>query len=340
VVTPDAYPGGMADTATLTADELGPELDKHRVMLTAHCYRMLGSGFEADDAVQETMVRAWRSYDRFEGRSQVSTWLHRIATNVCLTMLEGRQRRARPMELGPSSAIGEATLGPAHPEAFWLQPVPAGAVVPTDGDPAERATARETVRLAFVAALQHLPPRQRAVLILREVLRWPASEVADLLDTSVASVNSALQRARATLADQDLSATDPTPEVGEADGALADRFLDAFERYDMDALVGLLHDDATLSMPPYALWLQGPENVIGWMAGPGHGCAGSRCVPVEANGSFAFGQYRPTPEGGWEPWAVQVIEMRDGGVSAINSFLDTDVLFPLFGLPEDPDQLD
>ncbi len=328
----------MADTATLTSEELGPELDRYRVQLTAHCYRMLGSGFEADDAVQETMVRAWRSYENFEGRSQVSTWLHRIATNVCLTMLESRQRRARPIELGPSSPIGEAVLGDARPEAFWLQPVPDGRVVPTDGDPAERAAARDTVRLAFVAALQHLPPRQRAVLILCEVLRWPATEVADLLETTVASVNSALQRARATMADRGLSTEDPTPVIAEDHEALAAKFLDAFERYDMDALTALLHEDATLSMPPYALWLQGPENVRGWMEGPGHGCAGSRCIPVAANGTFAFGQYRPAPGGRWEPWAVQVIEMADGWVTAVNSFLDTDVLFPLFGLPDDPDQ--
>jgi len=330
----------MADTATLTADELGPVLDRYRVQLTAHCYRMLGSGFEADDAVQETMVRAWRSYDRFEGRSQVSTWLHRIATNVCLTMLESRQRRARPIELGPASPIGEAVLGDARPEAFWLQPVPDGRVLPTDGDPGERAAARESVRLAFVAALQHLPPRQRAVLILREVLRWPATEVADLLDTSVASVNSALQRARATMTERGLSVDDPTPVVDEDDAELAAKFLDAFERYDMDALTALLHEDATLSMPPYALWLQGPENVRGWMEGPGHDCAGSRCIPVAANGTFAFGQYRPAPGGTWEPWAVQVIEMADGWVTAVNSFLDTDVLFPLFDLPEDPDQFE
>jgi RNA polymerase sigma-70 factor (ECF subfamily) len=324
----------MADTATLSAEELGPELDKHRVMLTAHCYRMLGSGFEADDAVQETMVRAWRSYDRFEGRSQVSTWLHRIATNVCLTMLEGRQRRARPIELGPSSPIGEATLGDARPEAFWLQPVPDGRVVPSDGDPGERAAARDSVRLAFVAALQHLPPRQRAVLILREVLRWPAAEVADLLDSSVASVNSALQRARATMTEQGLSADDPAPTVTAGDEALAAKFLDAFERYDMDALVDLLHDDATLSMPPYALWLQGPVNVRGWLEGPGHECRGSRCIRVEANGPLAFAQYRIDPDGGFSPWALQVIEIADGGVVAINSFLDTDVLFPLWDLPE------
>ncbi len=325
-------------TATLEADELGPELDRHRVALTAHCYRMLGSGFEADDAVQETLVRAWKSYDRFEGRSQMSTWLHRIATNVCLTMLEGRQRRARPVELGPSSPLGEAALGAPQPEAFWLQPVPDGRVVPSDGDPAERVAAKESVRLAFVAALQNLPPRQRAVLILREVLRWPASEVADLLDTSVPSVNSALQRARATLAERGLTESDPSPAVDEADRELAAKFLDAFERYDMDAMVDLLSEDATLSMPPYPLWLQGPENVIGWMTGPGHGCAGSRCVPVEANGTLAFGQYRPDPSGeGWEPWAIQVPELRDGKVVAINSFLDTDVLFPLFGLPADPD---
>lgn len=322
-------------SATIEADELGPELDRHRVALTAHCYRMLGSGFEADDAVQETMVRAWRSFDRFEGRSQLSTWLHRIATNVCLTMLEGRQRRARPVELGPSSPLGEAVLGPQQPEAFWLQPVPDGRVVP-DGDPAEQVAARELVRLAFVAALQHLPPRQRAALILCDVLRWPAAEVAEVLDTSVASVNSALQRARATLGERGVSADDPAPSVPEADRELAARFLDAFERYDMDALVTLLADDATLSMPPYPLWLQGPEDVIGWMVGPGHGCRNSVCIPVEANGTLAFGQYKPGDgPTGYVPWAIQVPELRDGRIVAINSFLDVEVLFPLFDLPLD-----
>ena len=323
-------------SATTEADELGPELDRHRVALTAHCYRMLGSGFEADDAVQETMVRAWRSFDRFEGRSQVSTWLHRIATNVCLTMLEGRQRRARPVELGPSSPLGQAALGPPQPEAFWLQPVPDGRVIP-EGDPADQVAARELVRLAFVAALQHLPPRQRAALILCDVLRWPATEVAEALDSSVASVNSALQRARATLAERGLSANDPSPAVDEADRELAGKFLDAFERYDMEALVGLLAEDATLSMPPYPLWLQGHEDVVGWMTGPGAGCANSICVPVEANGTLAFGQYKPGDSpSGYVPWAIQVPELRDGKIVAINSFLDTDVLFPLFGLPPEP----
>jgi RNA polymerase sigma-70 factor, ECF subfamily len=323
-------------TVTLEADELGPELDRHRVALTAHCYRMLGSGFEAEDAVQETLVRAWKSYDRFEGRSQVSTWLHRIATNVCLTMLEGRQRRARPVELGPSSPLGEAALGAAAPEAFWLQPVPDGRVIP-EGDPADQVASRELVRLAFVAALQHLPARQRAALILCDVLRWPAADVAELLESSVPSVNSALQRARATLAERGLSASDPSPAVDDADRELASRFLDAFERYDMDALVNLLSEDATISMPPYPLWLQGREDVIGWMVGPGAGCANSICVPVEANGTLAFGQYKPGPEPGtYVPWAVQVPEMRDGKIVAINSFLDVEVLFPLFGLPDEP----
>jgi RNA polymerase sigma-70 factor (ECF subfamily) len=323
-------------SVTIEAEDLGPELDRHRVALTAHCYRMLGSGFEADDAVQETMVRAWKSYDRFEGRSQVSTWLHRIATNVCLTMLEGRQRRARPVELGPASPLGEAALGPPQPEAFWLQPVPDGRVIP-QGDPADEVAGRELIRLAFVAALQHLPPRQRAALILCDVLRWPAAEVAELIDSSVASVNSALQRARATLADRGLSTADPTPAVDDSDRELAGRFLDAFERYDMDALAGLLAEDATLSMPPYPLWLQGADEVIGWMVGPGHGCAGSICVPVEANGTLAFGQYKPGESAsGYVPWAIQVPEMRDGKIVAINSFLDTEVLFPLFGLPDEP----
>ena len=314
------------------ADELEGRLEQHRVELTAYCYRMLGSPFEAEDAVQETMIRAWRSYDRFEGRAALRSWLYRIATNVCLDMLNGRERRARPMDLGPAREPVEANLN-TLPEATWIQPAPDGLVAP-EGDPAEVAVARETIRLAFVAALQHLPPRQRAVLILCEVLRWQATEVAELLETTVASVNSALQRARATLAEADVSATDPSPPLDEADRALLARYVKAFERYDIEALTSLIQEDATQSMPPYDLWLRGRADILEWWFGPGIGCRGSRVVPtVAANGSPAFGQYKPDPNGGLAPWSLQVLEISGDKLSGITFFLDTARLFPLFGLP-------
>jgi RNA polymerase sigma-70 factor, ECF subfamily len=308
-------------------------LEQHRVELTGYCYRMLGSAFEAEDAVQETFLRAWRSFDRFEGRAGLRSWLYRIATNVCLDMLDGRARRARPMDLGPARPP-DGPIGDTLPEATWIQPMPDALVVP-DGDPANVVLARETLRLAFVAALQHLPPRQRAVLILCEVLRWKAAEVAELLDTTVASVNSALQRARARLEASSVSETDAPPSVDEADAELLARYVDAFERYDMDALTSLIQEDATQSMPPYELWLSGRENILGWWVGPGAGCRGSRVIPtVAANGSPAFGQYKPSPTGaGYEPWALQVLELSDGRIVEFTFFLDTERLFPLFGLP-------
>jgi RNA polymerase sigma-70 factor (ECF subfamily) len=312
--------------------ELDRRLEQHRVELTAYCYRMLGSAFEAEDAVQETLVRAWRSFDRFEGRAALRSWLYRIATNVCLDMLKGRQRRARPMDLGPAREPVESNLN-TLPEVTWIQPVPDALVAPED-DPAEVAVARETIRLAFVAALQHLPPRQRAVLILCEVLRWQATEVAELLDTTVASVNSALQRARATLAEGNVSATDPSPPLDESDRALLDRYVEAFERYDIEALTSLIREDATQSMPPYDLWLRGRDDIFTWWLGPGIGCRDSRLVPtVAANGSPAYGQYKPSPDGGHEPWALQVIELSAGRIVELSFFLDTETLFPLFGLP-------
>ena len=316
-------------------DELERRLEQHRVELTAHCYRMLGSAFEADDAMQEMRVRAWRSYDRFEGRSAVKSWLYRIATNVCLDMLNGRQRRARPMDLGPAQPA-TTPLPAAQPEATWIQPMPDGRVLPTDADPGEQAVERETIRLAFVAALQHLPARQRAVLILREVLRWKADEVAELLETSVASVNSALQRARATLATSEIADTDVYEPMDDAQQALLARYVDAFERYDMDSLTSLLHEDATLSMPPHPLWLRGHADIRAWHLGTGSGCRGSRLVPTVANGSPAFGQYKPSGPGGrLEPWALQVVEIAGGKIVGLNAFLDTAQLFPLFGLPVD-----
>jgi len=309
------------------------DLERHRRELTAYCYRMLGSPFEAEDAVQDTLLRAWRGLERFEGRAGLRSWLYRIATNVCLDMLNGRERRARPMDLGEARSP-DGPIGGTLPEVTWLEPVPDRLVIP-DGDPAEVAASRETIRLAFMAALQHLPPRQRAVLILCEVLRWKASEVAELLDTSVASVNSALQRARATLDRSELSDADPTPTLDPADRELLERYVGAFERYDMSELTSLIREDAIQSMPPYELWLRGRDDILGWWVGPGAGCRGSKVLPTSsANGSPAFGQYKPSATGeGYDPWALQVLEVSGGRVVEFTFFLDTETLFPLFGLP-------
>lgn len=319
----------------LGAPASAPEalLEDHRRELTGYCYRMLGSAVEAEDAVQETMLRAWRNLDRFEGRSALRSWLYRIATNVCLDMLGGKERRTRPMDLGPAGAP-ELDRLQTRPEATWLQPVPDAAVVADDGDPEDVAATRETIRLAFVAALQNLPPRQRAVLILCEVLRWKAAEAAELLDTSVASVNSALQRARATLAERDLTTDDQLRPLDAAQRDLLGRYVAAFEAYDIERLTALLAEDAVQSMPPYDMWLQGRDDVLAWWFGPGAGCRGSRLVPTVANGQPAFGQYRPSPDGGHAPWALQVLGIRDGRVAEFTAFLDTEALFPLFGLPE------
>jgi RNA polymerase sigma-70 factor (ECF subfamily) len=318
---------------TVTQYELGHRLEDYRVELGAYCYRMLASPFEAQDAVQETFIRAWRAWDRFEGRASLRTWLYRIATNVCLDMLRGVQRRALPMDLGPSREPVAGNLNEL-PETTWLEPVPDGLLLAADRDPAEVAVVRDTVRLAFVAALQHLPPRQRAALILCEVLQWKASEVADLLETTVASVNSALQRARTTLAASDVTAATTTSTVQESDRELLARYVRAFEDYDMDALIELIHADATQSMPPYDLWLSGRDDIVAWWFGPGIGCRGSRVIPtVTANGSPAFGQYKPDGAGGYEPWALQVLQLHDGRIGEFTFFLGAEKLFPLFGLP-------
>ena len=312
-------------------DDLQQQFERHRLELRAYCYRMLASPFEADDAVQETFIRAWRSIESFEGRSSLRSWLYRIATNICLDMLRSSQRRARPVDLGPAREPVLANLNEL-PEVTWLEPVPERLVVAEGGDPAETAVVRDSVRLAFVAALQHLPPRQRAVLILCEVLQWQASEVAELLETSVASVNSALQRARATL-QAGKPASDATLSAAERE--LLDRYVKAFEAYDINALTALIHEDAKQSMPPYDLWLSGRDDIFAWWFGPGIGCKGSRVIPAEsANGLPTFGQYKPSPGGGHEPWALQVVELRDGVVGEITFFLNTKTLFPLFGLPD------
>ena len=319
----------MSDTATV---DLGRVLETYRTELTAYCYRMLGS-IEAEDAVQETFIRAWRAYDRFEGRSALRSWLYRIATNVCFDMLNGRERRARPMDLGPAREPVESNLN-VLPEATWIQPVPDALVIGEQGDPAAAVEARETIRLAFVAALQHLPPRQRAVLILCEVLRWQATEVAELLDTTVASVNSALQRARATIAASDMQAGELAIALDTKSLALLERYVQAFEGYDMDALTALIKEDAKQSMPPFDLWLRGRDDILTWWYGPGIGCRGSKLIAtVAANGSPAFGQYKPAPGGGYEPWALQVLELSEGRIVEVSFFLDTATVFPLFGLP-------
>lgn len=321
-------------TAATAHATLKDAFEQHRRELTGYCYRMLGSPFEAEDAVQDTFLRAWRAFDRFEGRSALRSWLYRIATNVCMDMLGSRQRRARPMDLsGAGEPVAENLNVPA--EVTWLEPIPDTSTLAAI-DPAEQAQARESIRLAFVAALQHLPARQRAVLILCEVLRWKAAEVAELLDTSVASVNSALQRARATLDERRMSSHEMVPVVGSEHRQLLERYVDAFERYDISALTELIREDAIQSMPPYDLWLTGREDIFTWWLGPGVGCAGSRVLPApSANGCPAFGQYKPSESGsGFDPWALQVIEIAaDGRIGEMTFFLDTERLFPLFGLP-------
>ena len=312
----------MVAETSLTAPRLEEQLEEHRRELTGYCYRMLGSAFDAEDAVQETMVRAWRSLDRFEGRSALKSWLYRIATNVCFDALAGRERRARPMDLGPAQEPLLENLAEL-PEVTWITPLPT---------PDELAEQRETLRLAFVAALQHLPPKQRATLILCEVLKWQASEAAELLETSVASVNSALQRARATLATAEIAA--PRELDDEARGLL-ERYVSAFEAYDIDRLTELLHEDAIQSMPPISLWLQGRDDIFTWWLGPGIGCQGSKLVPVGlVNGMPGWGQFKPAPDGGYEPWSIIVPEVSDGRIVELTFFLDTQRLFPLFGLPE------
>jgi RNA polymerase sigma-70 factor (ECF subfamily) len=332
-VEPPAEAGSPAAAARRA--ELEAQLDGYRRELTGYCYRMLGSSFDAEDAVQNAMVRAWRALDRFDGRSSLRTWLYRITHNVCLDMLRGKQRRALPMDLGPVSTADVHLGGPLGAET-WVEPIATGAVVPADLDPAERAVQSESIRLAFVAALQELPPKQRAVLVLREVLRWPAADVAALLDTTVAGVNSALQRARATLEADDRA---DHAGVDDDDRDLLDRYVDAFEAFDLDRLVGLLHDDATHSMPPWPLWLQGPEQWKQWNLGPGAECEGSRLLPISVNGTRGFAQYRASgPDGRHEPWAVHLLRITDGKIADITYFVDLDRrLFGHLGLPDHPD---
>jgi len=315
------------------ADEIEDQLERHRASLTGYCYRMLGSPFEADDAVQETLLRAWRGYAHFEARSPVRAWLYRIATNVCLDLLKGRERRATPMDLGPAQA---PLVGNLHvrPDLMWIQPIPSSRLS-AHADPADVAIAHETIRLAFVAALQHLSPRQRAVLILCDVMRRKASEVADILDTSVASVSSALQRARNTITAAGLEADAMASTTIPAQRDLLARYVRAFEAYDLEALTALVREDAKQSMPPFDLWLSGRDDILAWWFGPGITCGNSRLVPAPAaNGSIAYGQYKPSDSGdGFDPWALQVLEWKGGAVAEFTFFLDAVRLFPLFSLP-------
>ncbi len=306
-------------------------LEVHRAALTGHCYRMLGSAFDADDAVQETLIRAWRSHDQFDGRASTRTWLYRIATNVCLDELKDRGRRARPVEEGsPSSGAPALESLTQRPGAYWIEPIPDARVVPAEADPSEQAILRQSIRLAFIAALQNLAPKQRAALLMMEVLGCSAAEVAETLDTSVAAVNSAVQRARVTLAKR--SAEEPA-ELSEAQQDMLSRYVAAFEDYDVEGLTALMRQDITFCMPPYTMWLKGPEEVRTWMLGLGCGCRGSRLVSTAACGWPAFAQYRPNPESGHKAWALIVLELAGSQISGVNSFLDTENLFPRFDLP-------
>lgn len=309
------------DPPTLLLPE---SLREHRAALAGHCYRMLGSICDAEDAVQETLLRAWRAQDRFEQRSSLRTWLYRIATRVCLDAIQDAERRERPVDLGPAGTLDGAL--DTRPSSAWLEPAPDALILPADEEPAALLALRQSVRLAFVAALQRLPARQRAALLLSDVLGWPAAEVADSLAMTVPAVNSALQRARSTLA---ALAPAPTSPLLEPQQQLLDRFVEAFERYDMDRLAALLREDVVMSMPPYTLWLQGAASVQGWMLGRGAGCQGSRLIATRACGGPAFGQYRP----GGLPWALVVPGFDGEQIDTLTFFLDTAALFPRFGLP-------
>ncbi|MFD0903848.1 sigma-70 family RNA polymerase sigma factor [Actinomadura sediminis] len=327
--------------AAATAAVRGPEDDRefldqadpYRRELLAHCYRMLGSIHDAEDLVQETYLRAWKSYERFEGRSSLRTWLYRIATNACLTAIDQRGNRPMPSGLGAPSDEPERPVV-ASPEVPWLEPAPDAVVVADAADPAAIVAARESTRLAFVAALQHLPAKQRVVLILRDVLKWRAAEVADLLGTSTAAVNSALQRARERL-EQDGPARDelvePTdPSVRD----LLDRYAKAFEDADITALLDLFKRDAVWEMPPFPEWFVGADVIVRLIVAQ---CAAEpgelRMVPAAANGQPAFGLYRRDGEGVHRPYQLQVLAITAGGVAQVSAFFDTS-LFPLFGLPQ------
>ncbi len=308
-------------------------LETYRPALTGHCYRMLGSVLDAEDAVQDTMLRAWKSLDRFKEQSSLKTWLYRIATNVCLdTLTSANRTRIRPLEVSetPGTVAPDMAL-PQRSRETWVEPIPDKLALPADDahSPEERAILKESIRLAFVAALQYLPARQRAVLLLTQVLNWSAAETAEALDMSVAAVNSALQRARATLDTRNPSVVPRA--LNEEQQELVARYVAAFEAYDVAALTKLLHEEATLSMPPYELWLQGLDSITAWLLSFGLGCRGSILVPVEAcGGTPAFAQYRRMGE--W-PWAIIMLYVDGDRITGMTSYLDVETLFPRFGLP-------
>jgi RNA polymerase sigma-70 factor (ECF subfamily) len=331
----------MLTMAPAASETIERDLERMRPALTGYCYRMLGSGFEAEDATQETLVRAWRRSDTLAEPAALKSWLFRIATNVCLDQIESRARRARPVDLSGQGAA-DSPLGEPLPESSWILPIADSQVMDPGADPATRMAERESLRLAFVAALQHLPARQRVVLVLREVLRWSAQEVAELLETSVASVNSALQRARATLDELALEDADaPARPSDEDERRLLEQYLDAFAEYDIDRIVALLRYDVVFDMPPLPLWMRGPDQVARFMHGPGAPCAGSKLIALEANGCPAFASYKPDPESGaWLPWSLTILEFNGSAgaptVGGIHNFLQPFLpqLFTGFGLPE------
>jgi RNA polymerase sigma-70 factor (TIGR02960 family) len=324
---------GMSRAAPALSAGRVEDLEAQRLPLTGFCYRMLGSAADTDDAVQETLVRAYRnlaSYDPARGR--LTTWLYRIAGNVCIDMLRGARRRALAVDMGPAAEGGD--LGAPLPPDRFMEPMPDARLFGVT-DPAERVVGRETVRLAFLAALQRLSPRQRAALVLREVLAFSAQETAEILDSTVASVNSAVQRARAALAADPPAPADVLDPEDEQQRELLDRYVAAFEAHDVDGLARLLREDATSSMPPFAWWLAGASRIAAAMAAS-DACAGDRLVPAAINGSPGFGQYRPGPDGEQHPFAVILLELRDNRVAHIVTFLGTAARFTEFGLPGRP----
>lgn len=323
-MTVDHEPGSSATTV---------ELEPFRVELTGYCYRMLGSPFDAEDAVQETFLRAWRSRASFDpSRASLRTWVYSIATNICLDTLKvANRRRELAMDMGPPFPLGP-DLGTPLPEAAWVLPIADALALPATPDPAEEAVRRESIRLAFVAALQLLPPRQRAVLILRDVLRCTAKEAATILDTTTASINSALQRARATLV-----GTRPVPApLDTASDDLLGRYCEAFEHNDIEGMIALVHEDGTTSMPPYPWWLRGRSAIEAALRFAGDQCAGSRLVPVRANGTTAVARYSPDGQGLLRPFGLTVIEWLDGQAVSQTTFLEQPSrLFAMFGLTDE-----
>ncbi|WP_310830804.1 sigma-70 family RNA polymerase sigma factor [Paenibacillus pedocola] len=303
-------------------------MEELRSELTGYCYRMMGSIAEAEDAVQDTMIRVWQNRDQIRQYSSRKAWVYRIATNVCLDRLRSAKRRALPMDLSEPAAI---IMEPkdSMPRSAWVWPAP-----DTANDPVDILVSRETIRLSFIAIMQKLPPRQRAVLILLDVFRWSAKEVADAMGMTVAAVNSALQRARATIAQSNLRSDEYHEEDVQTDQQLVTRYMEAFEQYDIEALIALFHENGSLSMPPFTMWVRGSINLSSFYNITRSHCLGSRLLPVRANGNTpAFAQYVPSGRDGLlSPWSIQVLEIKQDKIAHIHYFIDPD-LFARFGLP-------